>query len=115
MKLLKPQEVCEILGCSLSKLRGLPIPYIEVGGQRRYELSDLNEYKTRNKILPKEISCQLPKGRTPRSTNTISQSPEGDIEERWKQQAAGKRKNSTQNSALLRIVSSNSAESRRYS
>lgn len=106
--LLTPAEVCKQLKCSLSKLRGLPIPYMEVGGQRRYTESALQDYLVKNTVLPQEnIKCQLPKGKNRRSTSMTSRLGEGDIEERWKRQAERKPSNYIPKSAQIYSLSTN--------
>jgi len=49
MTLLTPRETAKLLKVSFSTVRRLPIPKAYVGGQLRYDLSDLEAYVTSRK------------------------------------------------------------------
>lgn len=53
--LLTPEEVAEILSVTTRKVKELDIAYIKVGGKRRYELKDVENYKKKNKKYPIDI------------------------------------------------------------
>lgn len=54
--LLTPQEVAEILRTTSRRVcYELDIPYIKVGGKRRYEPKDVENYKKKNKHYPIDI------------------------------------------------------------
>lgn len=82
MKLLTPEQVCEILGCGKTKLKSLPISYTKIGGNRRYKETDLQNYINQNTVVPEmeALKCGLSKGKTRRTGGIRSAFKVYDIE-----------------------------------
>lgn len=56
--LLTKFDVANILSITPRKVTELDIPYIKIGGKRRYELKDVENYKKKNKKYPIDIIYQ---------------------------------------------------------
>lgn len=51
--LLTPKQVADILNTTPRTVcYRLDIPYIKIGGKRRYDKKDVEKYKSKNKIYP---------------------------------------------------------------
>jgi hypothetical protein len=84
-KLLKTEDVADILGVTARKVRDLPIPFIRVGKNRRYHPRHVQAF------MSEAVECQSASVKVPRSITMTSSLKVVGLSEALKLHPVGKR------------------------